>query len=167
MEFVAAAGVKHLFMLTGGGCMHLVDSVGRTPGIEYICPLHEQACAYAAEAYAEVTNGLGAVLVTTGPGGTNAITGVAAAWLESASVLVISGQAKRADLIGDTGVRSMGQQEVAIVSGGYPHHQVRGNRAGAGIHPLSPGKGGVSGDARPSRPGVDRYPPGRAGNRNR
>ena len=115
MEFVAAAGVKHLFMLTGGGCMHLVDSVGRTPGIEYICPLHEQACAYAAEAYAEVTNGLGAVLVTTGPGGTNAITGVAAAWLESASVLVISGQAKRADLIGDTGVRSMGQQEVAIV----------------------------------------------------
>ncbi len=115
MEYVAATGVKHLFMLTGGGCMHLVDSVGRTPGIEYICPLHEQACAYAAEAYAEVTNGLGVVLVTTGPGGTNAITGVAAAWLESASVLVISGQAKRADLIGDTGVRSMGQQEVAII----------------------------------------------------
>jgi acetolactate synthase I/II/III large subunit len=115
MEFVASQGVKHIFMLTGGGCMHLVDSVGRTPGLEYVCPLHEQACAFAAEAYAEVTNGLGVVLVTTGPGGTNAVTGVAAAWLESASVLVISGQAKRADLIGDTGVRSMGQQEVAIV----------------------------------------------------
>lgn len=115
MEFVAAAGVKHVFMLTGGGCMHLVDSLGRTPGIEYICPLHEQACAYAAEAYAEVTGGLAVVLVTTGPGGTNAISGVAAAWLESASVLIISGQAKRADLIGDTGVRSMGQQEVAII----------------------------------------------------
>lgn len=115
MEFLAAAGIKHLFMVTGGGCMHLVDSVGRTPAIEYICPLHEQACAYAAEAYAEVTNGLAAVLVTTGPGGTNAISGVAAAWLESASMLVLSGQAKRADLIGESGVRSMGQQEVAIV----------------------------------------------------
>ena len=115
MEFVAGTGAKHVFMLTGGGCMHLVDSVGRTPGLEYVCPLHEQACAFAAEAYAEMTNGLGVVLVTTGPGGTNAVTGVAAAWLESASVLVISGQAKRADLIADTGVRSMGQQEVAIV----------------------------------------------------
>jgi acetolactate synthase-1/2/3 large subunit len=115
MEFVAGTGVKHVFMLTGGGCMHLVDSVGRTPQLEYVCPLHEQACAFAAEAYAEMTNGLGVVLVTTGPGGTNTVTGVAAAWLESASVLVISGQAKRADLIADTGVRSMGQQEVAIV----------------------------------------------------
>jgi len=115
MEFVAGTGVKHIFMLTGGGCMHLVDSVGRTPALEYICPLHEQACAFAAEAYAEMTNGLGVVLVTTGPGGTNTITGLAAAWLESASVLVISGQAKRADLIAGTGVRSMGQQEVAII----------------------------------------------------
>jgi acetolactate synthase-1/2/3 large subunit len=115
MEFVAGTGVKHVFLLSGGACMHLVDSAGRTPGLEYVCPLHEQACAFAGEAYAEVTNGLGVVLVTAGPGGTNAITGVAAAWLESASLLVISGQAKRADLIAGSGVRSMGQQEVAIV----------------------------------------------------
>ena len=86
MEFVAGTGVKHIFMLTGGGCMHLVDSVGRTDGLEYICPLHEQACAFAAEAYAEMTNSLGVVLVTTGPGGTNTITGLAAAWLESAAM---------------------------------------------------------------------------------
>lgn len=116
IEFVANAGVKHIFMLTGGGCMHLTDSVGRRSDIEYVCCLHEQACAFAAEAYAEYTNGLGVALVTTGPGGTNTITGLAAAWLESASCLFISGQAKRADLIGSSGVRSMGQQEVDIIS---------------------------------------------------
>jgi acetolactate synthase I/II/III large subunit len=116
IEFVASTGVKQIFMLTGGGCMHLVDSVGSNPDLEYVCCLHEQACAFAAEHYAEYTGGLGVALVTTGPGGTNTVTGVAAAWLESASCLFISGQAKRADLIGDTGVRSMGQQEVDIVS---------------------------------------------------
>src|SRR5207302_11441704 len=115
MEFVAGTGVKHIFMLTGGGCMHLADSVGRTPALEYICPLHEQACAFAAEAYAEMTNGLGVVLVTTGPGGTNAITGLAAAGLEWASVRGICGEAKRGDLIADTGVGAVGQQEVATV----------------------------------------------------
>jgi acetolactate synthase-1/2/3 large subunit len=103
-------------MVTGGGCMHLTDSVGRHPEIEYVCCLHEQACAFAAEAYGEYTNNLGVALVTTGPGGTNTVTGVAGAWLESASCLFLSGQAKRGDLIGSTGVRSMGQQEVDIVS---------------------------------------------------
>lgn len=96
--------------------MHLVDSVGRNKDIEYVCCLHEQACAFAAEAYAEYSHSLGVALVTTGPGGTNAITGLAAAWVESASCLFISGQAKRADLIGTRGVRSMGQQELSIVS---------------------------------------------------
>ncbi|MGP8247455.1 MAG: thiamine pyrophosphate-binding protein [Bryobacteraceae bacterium] len=116
VEFVAGTGVKHIFLLTGGGSMHLVDSVGRNPEVEYICCLHEQACSFAAEHYAEFTSGLGVALVTTGPGGTNTVTGVAAAWLESASCLFLSGQAKRGDLIGDSGVRSMGQQEVDIVA---------------------------------------------------
>ena len=116
IEFVAGAGVKHIFMLAGGGSMHLVDSVGRHRELEYVCCLHEQACSFAAEHYAEFTDGLGVALVTTGPGGTNAVTGVAAAWLESASCLFLSGQAKRGDLIGATGVRSMGQQEVDIVA---------------------------------------------------
>jgi len=115
-QFIAAQGVKHVFMFPGGGAMHLVDSLGRCKDIEYICNLHEQACAIAAEAYARVNNNLGVALVTTGPGGTNAITGVAAAWLDSTPCLFISGQVKRSDLMGDLGVRQLGVQEIDIVS---------------------------------------------------
>ena len=103
-------------MLTGGGCMHLVDSVGREPGLEYVCCLHEQAASFAAQAHAEYTSSLSAVLVTTGPGGTNTITGLAAAWLDSSPVVFLSGQVKRADLLTSRGVRSMGPQEVDIIS---------------------------------------------------
>src|SRR5205085_7520494 len=59
MDFVARAGVKHVFMLAGGGCMHLADSLGTNAQLDYVCCLHEQACAFAAEAYAEYTNELG------------------------------------------------------------------------------------------------------------
>jgi acetolactate synthase I/II/III large subunit len=103
-------------MLTGGGCMHLVDSVGRQEGLEYVCCLHEQACAFAAQAHAEFTSTAGAVLVTTGPGGTNAATGLAAAWLDSTPCVFLSGQVKRADLLTGRGVRSMGPQELDVVS---------------------------------------------------
>ena len=115
-KFIAAQGVKHVFMLPGGGAMHLVDSLGRNKNLTYICNLHEQACAIAAEAYARVTNNLGVALVTTGPGGTNAITGVAGAWLASTPCLIISGQVKRSDMKGNSGVRQIGQQELDIVS---------------------------------------------------
>jgi acetolactate synthase-1/2/3 large subunit len=115
-SFVAKAGANHVFLLPGGGCMHLMDSIAKEPGLEYIACLHEQACAYAAEAYAECRNHLGVVLVTSGPGGTNAVTGVATAWIESSGCLFLSGQAKRADMIGTRGVRSMGPQEVDLVS---------------------------------------------------
>ncbi len=114
-RFVADLGVRHVFILPGGGCMHLVDSVSRCPDIEYVCNLHEQACAIAADAYGQYTNNLGVVLVTTGPGGTNTVTGVAAAWLDSTPCLFISGQVKRSDMIGDRGVRQMGFQEMNIV----------------------------------------------------
>jgi len=107
-------------MLTGGGCMHLVDSVGRQEGLEYICCLHEQACAFAAQAYAEFRTKASAVLVTTGPGGTNAVTGLAAAWLDSTPCIFLSGQVKRADLMTGRGVRSMGPQELDIVSVATP-----------------------------------------------
>ena len=116
IRFIAEQGVKHVFMLPGGGAMHLVDSLGRCKDIEYICNLHEQACAIAAEAYARVTNNLGVVLVTTGPGGTNTITGVAGAWLESTPCLFVSGQVKRSDMKKDLGVRQLGPQELDIVS---------------------------------------------------
>ncbi|MBT6803403.1 MAG: thiamine pyrophosphate-binding protein, partial [Verrucomicrobia bacterium] len=80
MDFIADEGVKHVFMLPGGGAMHLNDSLGRSERLEYVCNLHEQACSIAADAYGQYTNNLGVCLVTTGPGCTNAITGVAAGW---------------------------------------------------------------------------------------
>jgi acetolactate synthase-1/2/3 large subunit len=115
-QFIASQGIKHVFMFPGGGAMHLVDSLGRCKDIEYVCNHHEQACAIAAEAYARVTNNLGVALVTTGPGGTNAITGVAGAWLDSTPCLFISGQVKRDDLMGNLGVRQLGSQEIDIIS---------------------------------------------------
>ena len=101
-------------MLPGGGAMHLDDSIGRS-GIQYICTLHEQAAAVAAEAYAQHTNRIGVCLTTSGPGATNAITGITAGWIDSTPMFVISGQAKRSDLIGETGVRQIGSQEVQII----------------------------------------------------
>ena len=116
MDFVAQQGVQHVFTLPGGGCMHLTDSLGRNPSLSYVCMLHEQAVSIAADAYAQYTGGLGACLVTTGPGGTNAITGVCASWIDSTPVLILSGQVKRADRMIGRGVRQMGNQEVDIIS---------------------------------------------------
>ena len=112
---IAEAGVRHIFMLPGGAAMHLNDAFGRQPKIETISNLHEQACAIAAEAYARITGGLGAVLVTAGPGATNAITGLGGAWLDSTPVIFMSGQVKSADLKGARGVRQYGVQEMDIV----------------------------------------------------
>jgi acetolactate synthase I/II/III large subunit len=109
------AGVRHVFMVAGGGSMHLVDSIGKRNDIEYVCMLHEQGAALAADAYAQYT-GLGVCLVTTGPGGTNAITGVAASWAESTPVLFISGQVKRADMRPNQTVRQFGSQEIDIIT---------------------------------------------------
>jgi len=116
MKFVVEQKVKHIFMVPGGGAMHLVDSAGKCPGLEFVCNLHEQACAICAEAYSQYSGNLGVVLVTTGPGGTNAVTGVAGAWLDSTPMIVFSGQVKRADLAAGRGVRQMGPQEIDIVS---------------------------------------------------
>jgi acetolactate synthase-1/2/3 large subunit len=121
MRFIASQGVKHVFVLTGGGAMHLNDALSRCPDLEYICNHHEQACAIAAEAYAKATNNLGVAMVTTGPGGTNAVTGLAGAWLDSTPCLFLSGQVKRADRMfkpdgSPLGVRQRGIQEVDIVS---------------------------------------------------
>jgi acetolactate synthase-1/2/3 large subunit len=101
--------------------MHLNDALSRCSGIEPVCNLHEQASAIAAENYAKATKHLGVCMVTTGPGATNAITGLAGAWLDSVPCLFLSGQVKRADrmISGEgvpSGVRQMGVQEVDIVS---------------------------------------------------
>lgn len=116
MDFIANVGVGTIFLLPGGGCMHLVDSLGRNKRLNYVCCLHEQVAAIAADGYAQFRNDLGVALVTTGPGGTNAITGVAASWIDSTPVMIISGQVKRKDMMTGKGLRQMGVQEVDIVS---------------------------------------------------
>jgi acetolactate synthase-1/2/3 large subunit len=121
VRFIADQGVKHVFLVTGGGAMHLNQSLGANPAIEAVCNSHEQASAICAEGYAKATNHLGVCMVTTGPGGTNAVTGVAGAWLDSTPTLFISGQVKRPDRMFDRegrplGMRQLGVQEVDIVS---------------------------------------------------
>ena len=114
-QFIAEQGVRHVFMLAGGGAMHLNDSLGRSKSLEFVCNLHEQACAIAADAYGQYTNNLGVCLVTSGPGSTNTLTGVAAGWMDSTPMFIVSGQVKRADLCHGKGVRQMGFQEINIV----------------------------------------------------
>jgi len=115
-EFVHSKGVQHVFMLPGGGAMHLVDALGRNKNLKILSMLHEQACAIAAETYSRITNNWAVALVTSGPGGINTLTGVVGAWQESIPMLIVSGQVKRADLTKDSGVRTLGLQEVDIVS---------------------------------------------------
>jgi acetolactate synthase-1/2/3 large subunit len=121
-QFVADKGVQHVFLVTGGGAMHLNASLAQEKRITPICNSHEQASAICAEGYAKATNGLGVCMVTTGPGGTNAVTGVAGAWLDSTPTLFLSGQVKRPDRMFDAvtnkplGMRQLGVQEVDIVS---------------------------------------------------
>jgi acetolactate synthase-1/2/3 large subunit len=122
LGFVADLGVKNVFLVTGGGAMHLNQSLAAESRITPICNSHEQASAICAEGYAKATSGLGVCMVTTGPGGTNAVTGVAGAWLDSTPVLFLSGQVKRPDRMFDAvsgrplGMRQLGVQEVDICS---------------------------------------------------
>jgi acetolactate synthase-1/2/3 large subunit len=115
-SFIAEQGVRHIFLLPGGGCMHLTDSVGKESRLQYVACLHEQAAAVAADAYAQYTRNLGVALVTTGPGSTNAITGVAGSWVESVPVLILSGQVKTADIKPSPDMRMLGFQEVDITT---------------------------------------------------
>lgn len=112
---IADQGAKHIFAVPGGAAMHLNDSAGRNRDITFISNIHEQCSSIAAEAYAKVTEGLGVCMVTAGPGGTNAITGLSGAWLDSTPCIFLSGQVKTADLKGDSGLRQLGNQELDIV----------------------------------------------------
>jgi acetolactate synthase-1/2/3 large subunit len=118
VSFFESQHVKHVFMVAGGGCIHLVDSFGSSPQIEYVCMHHEQGAAMAAEGYAKQKNSLGLVLVTSGPGATNAITGVLGAYQDSAPVVFLSGQAKREQTTFTAalpGLRQFGVQEANII----------------------------------------------------
>ena len=116
---LVANGVRHVFLVTGGGAMHLNDAVGRCREIEYVCCHHEQACTMAAEAYARISGRIGIVNVTAGPGAVNALNGVFGAWTDSVPMLVLSGQVKRQTLRDTYGLndslRQLGDQEVDIV----------------------------------------------------
>lgn len=105
--------VKHIFLIPGGGCIHLVDSLGKS-NIKPICNLHEQASGISAEAYSQYTNNIGVALVTTGPGGTNIVTPIASAWLDSLPMLVLVGQVQRKDMKSNKGVRQLGFQEINL-----------------------------------------------------
>ena len=116
--FLANYGVRHIFMVTGGGAMHLNDSIGRCEHIAYICTQHEQASAIAAEGYYRASHKLAVVNVTSGPGGTNAITGVIGQWLDSIPCLYLSGQVKQQTTIAscpELGLRQLGDQEINII----------------------------------------------------
>jgi acetolactate synthase-1/2/3 large subunit len=115
-SFLESRGVDTVFYLPGGGCMHLLDAMGAHQNIQAVSLLHEQAVAVACEAYANTSGGMGAALVTTGPGGTNAVTGILAAYLDSTPCFFLSGQVKTADLKSRYGVRSLGSQEADVVS---------------------------------------------------
>jgi acetolactate synthase-1/2/3 large subunit len=116
------AGAKHVFLVTGGGAMHLNDAFGRNKSLELVCFHHEQAAAMAAESYYRLTNRLAVVNVTTGPGGINALNGVYGAFVDSLGMLVISGQVKKETYRNNylIPMRQLGDQEVDIVSMARP-----------------------------------------------
>lgn len=115
-QFLVEYGLNTVFTVTGGGAMHLNDAFGHQDGLHCVYQHHEQACAIAGEAYARMHNQIGVVCVTTGPGGTNAITGVLGGWLDSIPMLVISGQVRYDTTARSTGlgIRAMGDQEFDI-----------------------------------------------------
>lgn len=116
MDAVARLGVKQVFVLPGGGAMHLNDALVQCRRLEWVPCHHEQSCGIAAEANGRIAGGLGVAMVTTGPGATNVLTPVAGAYIESTPLLVISGQVKRADLLNGAPLRQKGVQEVDIVA---------------------------------------------------
>lgn len=121
-DFLVENGIEHIFTVTGGGAMHLNDAFGHKEGLSCVYNHHEQACAIAAEGYTRYSGKLSVVCVTSGPGGTNAITGVLGGWLDSIPMFVISGQVKRATTTWSTDVplRQLGDQEYNIVSSVEP-----------------------------------------------
>ena len=117
-RYLADYGIKHVFLVTGGGAMHLNDALKKEKRIKYVCVHHEQAAAIAAEGYARTSGNLAVVSVTSGPGGTNALTGVIGQWLDSVPVLYLSGQVKFETTIAscpDLNLRQLGDQEINII----------------------------------------------------
>ena len=122
-QFLVEHGITDMFSVVGGGAMHLNDAFGHCDGLKVTYNHHEQASAIAAESYARMTGCIAGVCVTTGPGGTNAITGVLGGWLDSIPMLVFSGQVKFSTTIAscpELGLRQLGDQEYNIVDSVRP-----------------------------------------------
>lgn len=115
IDFIVKQGIGNVFGLTGGAVVHLFDSASKNPGIDPIFCHHEQAAALAAVAYARVKNNLGAAIVTTGPGCTNAMTGVLSAWQDSIPCIFISGQTRKEHSSHGKALRQLGAQELDII----------------------------------------------------
>ena len=120
MNLLSERGIDTFFTVSGGGIMHLLDSLGAHPKMKYYCNYHEQACAIAAEGWARVSNRPCGCLVTLGPGALNAIAGIAGAWFDSVPMVVLTGQVRK-DLIADyTKIRQMGPQEGPMIAVATP-----------------------------------------------
>ena len=115
-RFIFGQGVRHVFAISGGASVHLIQSVADTEGLSLVCPQHEQACAMAADSYSRVTGNIGVAISTSGPGATNLLTGVACAYYDSVPVLYITGQVSTFRDRGDSGVRQVGFQETDTVN---------------------------------------------------
>jgi acetolactate synthase-1/2/3 large subunit len=116
INFLENKNISHVFTVSGGGSMYLIDSLGRSEKLKYVCTHHEQAAAMAVEGFARLKEDVGAAIVTTGPGGTNTLTGVLGCWLDSIPAIFISGQVNLSQISNGTGCRQIGDQEFDIVS---------------------------------------------------
>lgn len=117
-KFIEDKGITHVFMVSGGGMMHLQDSLSRLEKTKYVCHHHEQAATFAAEAYGRQRGCPGVVFATSGPGALNTVTGIVSAWQDSSPLIVIAGQAKRSETMRytlDFSVRQKGTFEVDML----------------------------------------------------
>lgn len=118
VRFFEEKRIEHIFLLSGGMMMHLLDSVSKSKKIKYVCNHHEQACSIAAESYSRVKNSVGVCYATSGPGATNLVTGIAGAWLDSSAVMFITGQSRTALTSRGSGIKNLrmfGNFEIDIV----------------------------------------------------
>lgn len=115
IDYIAGLGTRYAFIVAGGACMHLLDSVAKHKKMKHICFQHEQAAAMAADAYSRLGRGIGVAIATSGPGATNLITGICGAWFDSVPALYLTGQVNLNETKGNTGARQIGFQETDIV----------------------------------------------------
>ena len=114
-KFISKQGVKYVFTVSGAGDLHIIDSIRKHNNLDFICNHHEQASAMSAYSYSRATKNFGVCVVTTGPGATNAITGMIDCWVDSVPCLYISGQVQKKYQIGKLGIRQNGIQEINII----------------------------------------------------